>query len=124
MNESILFAPCERVNNYFRLLQNYFIEPLLTSSHAANYIAGMMLNSYDKIITALGGTGDVASALDQSASTVSGWRTRGIPAHHWRALVTMAASRKVDGVSLEVLAQLAAWRPVETRGVAKIGLKP
>ncbi len=62
------------------------------------------------IIDALGGTGQVATALALSDSTVSGWRTRpgGIPAPHWSALAKLAAGRGVPWITLEVLAALIA----------------
>ncbi len=65
---------------------------------------------WEEIIKALGGTGAAAAALSQSESTVSGWRTRGIPAHHWAAIVAVAASLGKSEITLEVLAELAARR--------------
>lgn len=73
------------------------------------------MDSSEAIIVALGGTGAVAGALEQSDSTVSSWRTRGIPAGHWAAVVAMAADRGVTGVTLEVLAALAARKLEEAR---------
>ena len=73
------------------------------------------MDSWKSIIVALGGTGAVAEALSQSASTVSGWQTpprRGIPASHWAAVVARASELGVEGVTLEALAELAA-RKVE-----------
>lgn len=69
------------------------------------------MEDWKSIIVALGGTGVVAEALKQSDSTVSGWQSpdrRGIPAAHWAAIVALAADRGVSGVTLEVLAGLAA----------------
>ena len=69
------------------------------------------MTTWKSIIVALGGTGAVAGALGESDSTVSGWQTpprRGIPARHWAAIVALAAEREVSGVTLEVLADLAA----------------
>lgn len=73
------------------------------------------MDSSEAIIVALGGTGAVAGALVQSDSTVSSWRTRGIPAGHWAAVVAMAADRGVSGITLEVLAALAARKLEEAR---------
>jgi hypothetical protein len=64
----------------------------------------------EAIIVALGGTGAVAGALGQSKSTVSSWRTRGIPAGHWAAVVALASERGVPGITLEVLADLGAQK--------------
>jgi hypothetical protein len=77
-----------------------------------------VMDDWKSIIVALGGTGAVAGALNQSDSTVSGWQSperRGIPASHWAALVALAAARGVSGVTLEVLADLAAREVVEAR---------
>lgn len=65
------------------------------------------------IIDALGGTGEVASALALSDSTVSSWRTRprGIPAPRWAALVKRAAEIGRSDITLELLAELAAEKP-------------
>jgi hypothetical protein len=68
------------------------------------------MDNSEAIILALGGTGAVASALEQSDSTVSGWRTRGIPAGHWAAVVALATECGRSDITLEVLAELAARR--------------
>lgn len=76
------------------------------------------MDSWKSIIVALGGTGVVAAALRQSDSTVSGWQSperRGIPAFHWTAVVALASERAVAGVTLEVLAELAAREIAEAR---------
>jgi hypothetical protein len=70
---------------------------------------------WKSIIVALGGTGAVAGALEQSDSTVSGWQSRGIPAPHWAAVVALAADRDISDVTLEVLAGLAARKLEESR---------
>lgn len=66
--------------------------------------------TWEEIIDALGGTGAVASSLTQSESTVSGWRSRGIPAPHWASIVSLASDRGNSDVTLEVLADLAAQK--------------
>lgn len=58
------------------------------------------------VIDELGGTGKVASSLGLEDSTVSGWRTRGIPPARWPALVRLATERGVEGLTFEVLAGL------------------
>jgi len=73
-------------------------------------VSGM--DDWKSIIVALGGTGVVAGALEQWDSTVSGWQTRGIPASRWAAVVALASERGVSGITLEVLAEMAA-RKVE-----------
>jgi hypothetical protein len=65
------------------------------------------MDTWDSIILELGGTRAVAGALTQSESTVSGWRTRGIPVPHWAGVVALASERDVSGVTLESLAVLA-----------------
>lgn len=67
----------------------------------------MGMVDWKSVISVLGGTGAVASALGQGDSTVSGWRTRGIPAPHWAAVVALAASVGRSDITLEVLAELA-----------------
>lgn len=73
------------------------------------------MDSSESIIVALGGTGAVAGALGQSDSTVSSWRTRGIPAGHWAAVVALAVDLGKSDVTLEVLAALAARKLEEAR---------
>jgi hypothetical protein len=64
--------------------------------------------TWDSIIDACGGTGEVAVALSQRDSTVSGWRTRGIPGPHWVGILGIAAARGKSEITSEVLAKLAA----------------
>ena len=53
-----------------------------------------MKQSIDDIIDMLGGTGQVAEALDLADPSVSSWRARNsIPAVHWLALVKLGASQ-------------------------------
>lgn len=73
------------------------------------------MKSWDEIISGLGGTAAVAEGLEQSMSTVSGWKTRGIPAPHWASLVSLAQSKGKRGISLEALALLAARKLDEAR---------
>lgn len=69
--------------------------------------------TWDSVIDAIcgeapGALGDAAGALGQSASTVSGWRVRGIPAGHWAGVVALALDRGKTEITLELLADLAA----------------
>jgi hypothetical protein len=73
------------------------------------------MNDWKSIIVSLGGTGAVAGALGQWASTVSGWQTRGIPAGHWAAVVALATELGESEITLEVLAALAARKLEEAR---------
>lgn len=66
------------------------------------------MTDWNSIIDALGGTGEVAGALSQLPSVVSGWRERGIPAPRWAAVVRLAVEKGKTDVTLEVLADLAA----------------
>lgn len=63
--------------------------------------------TWDAIIDACGGTGEVADALSQSDSTVSGWRSRGIPSPHWAGVVRLASRRGKSEITFEALAILA-----------------
>jgi len=67
----------------------------------------------DDILDELGGTGEVAAALDCPPSTVSTWRERGIPASRWRELVTLARRKRKSEITFEVLASLPV--PAEAR---------
>lgn len=73
--------------------------------------------SWNSIIDALGGTGEVAGELSQLPSVVSGWRTRGIPGRHWAGVVRMAADKGRSEITLDVLADLAAVAAAEGEGV-------
>lgn len=78
------------------------------------------MDSWDSIIVALcgatpGALGIVADALGQSPSTLSGWKTRGIPSPHWAGVVALAAERGKPEITLEVLARLAARKLEEAR---------
>lgn len=68
-----------------------------------------MHKSAGEIIDALGGTKAVADALGLSLSTVSSWRTEdrnSIPSGRWLAIVEMAQSLGVNGITLEGLATM------------------
>ena len=73
--------------------------------------------TWDSVIAAIGGTKGVAEGLGESASTVSGWRTRpgGIPGRHWAAVVRLAHDAGKSEITLEVLAGLAAKQIDEAR---------
>jgi DNA-binding transcriptional regulator YdaS (Cro superfamily) len=73
------------------------------------------MTSSGSIIDALGGTGKVAERLGLWESTVSGWRTRGIPPARWPELVRLASEIGVDGISFEALADLTASSDAEAR---------
>lgn len=68
--------------------------------------------TWGSVIDAIGGTKGVAEGLGESASTVSGWRSRpgGIPGKHWSAVVKLAADAGRSEITLEVLAEVAARR--------------
>ena len=78
---------------------------LLTSSQDANYSRDM---NWDTIIDAAGGTSAVADALEQSLSTVSGWRSRGIPGPYWVSIVRLIVRCGRRDITLDMLAKLAA----------------
>lgn len=73
------------------------------------------MDSWDSIIVALGDTAVVAEARRWPASMVSGWKSRGIPSTRWSSIVELAAERNVSGVTLELLARLAARKLEEAR---------
>jgi hypothetical protein len=65
--------------------------------------------TWESLIVAAGNTMAVAAALDELASTVSGWKSRpgGIPSRCWNEFVKLAASNGRPDITLEVLAELA-----------------
>lgn len=69
--------------------------------------------TWRSIIDACGGTGEVASALLQSDSTVSGWKSRGIPSPHWPGVVQLAGDKGNSEITFEALAVLAARKLAE-----------
>lgn len=70
--------------------------------------------TWGSMIDAAGGTGSVADALGESASTVSGWRSRprGIPGEWWSSIVKLASEKGRKDLTLEVMADVAARRLV------------
>lgn len=63
------------------------------------------------IIDALGGASQMAGLLGISAQAVSNMKARdSIPPEYWATLVAEAGRRGIEGVTLEVLAGLAARR--------------
>lgn len=60
----------------------------------------------DSVINALGGTKAVASALSLNKSSVSCWRTRGIPATHFSSLARLASEKGASDVTLEALSEM------------------
>lgn len=68
-----------------------------------------MMQTFADIIVAFGGYAKVAEALGVPAGTVSSWKSRnGIPPQYWAKLVAEASSRAIQGVTLEMLAAIAA----------------
>lgn len=52
--------------------------------------------------------GDLASDLEVKEVTARMWRQRGIPSEYWLGVIASAEKRKIKGVTLELLAYLAA----------------
>lgn len=65
------------------------------------------------IIDALGGTKEVAELLSCAPSTVSGWRSRGIPGDAWAPLAEAAQAKGLADVTVDLLARLHARAPRE-----------
>ena len=55
------------------------------------------------IMQALGGYRSVAEFLGENPRVVHKWSNRGFPARYWPAIVRMAETKGVKGVSLQVL---------------------
>lgn len=77
--------------------------------------------TWGSVIDAAGGTKAVAEGLDESTSTVSGWRSRpgGIPGKHWAGIVRLAHEAGRSEITLEVLAEVAARRQVSNSEEAR-----
>lgn len=54
------------------------------------------------------GATSLASDIGVAIITVRAWRVRGIPAGYWIDLVAAAWRREIQGVTLELLAEMAA----------------
>lgn len=61
---------------------------------------------FDSLIDSLGGTSVVAEALGVKLPRVSNWRTRGVPADRWPALIRLAGKRRVAGVTFDKLEKM------------------
>ena len=68
---------------------------------------------WDTMIDAAGGTGAVAKGLEQLLSTISGWRSRGIPSPYWAGIVRLAVAGGRDDITLDMLANLRAAHKLE-----------
>lgn len=65
--------------------------------------------SLDEILDALGGESAVATMLGCGPSSVSNWKTRGLPKGRWVDLVTLGAEKGVrPAITLEEVRQAAA----------------
>lgn len=74
----------------------------------------LAMETVTAIIDKFGGTNSFALAIGTSQQNVTNMKARGsIPQGFWKATVKAAQQRGVDGVSLEILAELAARRREE-----------
>ena len=62
----------------------------LTSGHTVPQYGSLMSNRHARIVEALGGSSRVASLLGLKENTVSKWKARGIPAHHWHRVIALS----------------------------------
>jgi hypothetical protein len=63
---------------------------------------------HEAIIAALGGADVISAEIGVPYDTVRKWQERGrIPPRHWPSVVTLAASRRVRGITCDLLA--AGW---------------
>lgn len=67
---------------------------------------------FDTLMEELGGMSALAAALGVGVSAVVNWRTRGVPARQWAAIVELARERGAERVTFE---RLAAMEPAEAR---------
>ena len=51
---------------------------------------GSLMNRHARIVETLGGSTRVASLLGLKENTVSKWKARGIPAHHWHRVIALS----------------------------------
>ena len=77
------------------------------------------MESAAQIIDAFGGPTAFASVVGTTQQNATNMKARGtIPATFFRAIVDAAADRKIDGITLDVLADLAAQDWNRTRQAA------
>jgi hypothetical protein len=70
------------------------------------------MDDVDDLFEALGGPAEVGRMISVTTEHAASMRRRGsIPSAYWLLLVTKAAERGIEGVTLEVLAKLAATAP-------------
>jgi len=68
-----------------------------------------MVRTFSEVIELWPSSEDVAADLGASGERVRKWKARNsIPGEYWQALTAAALKRNIEGVSLEVLAHLAA----------------
>jgi hypothetical protein len=67
------------------------------------------VQTFSEIINRWGSPADLAEDLGEEVGTVRQWRNRNsLPDRVWKGAVASAAKRQIDGVTLEVLAEIAA----------------
>lgn len=67
------------------------------------------MQTSSELIERFGGAAQMAAEIDVPANTIRQWAARdSIPAWCWQAIVEVAKRRAIDGVTLEVLADMAA----------------
>jgi hypothetical protein len=77
------------------------------------------MRSVSEILETLGGSTAVAAALDLPFTTVASWKARSsIPVPYWKPLAEAARQRGVRGLTVDVLAELAA-KPIRTKRAAR-----
>ena len=62
----------------------------LTCGHTVLQCGSLMNRRHARIVEALGGSTRVASLLGLKENTVSKWKARGIPAHHWHRVIALS----------------------------------
>ena len=83
---------------------------------------GALLN---RLTDRLGGNEPLAAALDRDFTTISHWKSSGIPAHMWHRVAKLAAREGIKGISVEALAKTSpvygdASRSKRTRQVSRV----
>lgn len=68
----------------------------------------MVIQSFADLLKLWPSAGELASDLDVKEVTARAWRRRGVPSEYWLALVEAAQARSIEGVTLDLLAKLAA----------------
>ena len=65
------------------------------------------IRTFTQVIGLFGYPAVLAAKCGVSNETVRAWRRRGIPGYYWVAIAKAAKARRIEGITVELLAQIA-----------------